>query len=187
MHSGVRSRESPDSRFVTLTMPRVLSRLPYGEATLPTEEFGYEEFLIDEDSGLAVDVKHEEYCWMNAAYSLATKMTHAFADSGFCTAIRGVEGGGKVDNLPAHTYLSEEGDPTLKCPTEVGITDRREAELGKQGLLPLCHYKNTNYAVFFGGQTCQKSIKYDSQMLVQMLIFRLVYRISWPLLALRII
>ncbi|WP_261858752.1 type VI secretion system contractile sheath large subunit [Photobacterium sanguinicancri] len=155
-------RESPDSRFVTLTMPRVLSRLPYGKATLPTEEFGYEEFSVDEASGLAVDVKHEEYCWMNAAYSLATKMTHAFSESGFCTAIRGAEGGGKVDFLPAHSYLSHEGDPTLKCPTEVGITDRREAELGKLGFLPICHYKNTNYAAFFGGQTCQKPTKYDT-------------------------
>ncbi|OAN11062.1 EvpB family type VI secretion protein [Photobacterium jeanii] len=155
-------RESPDSRFVTLAMPRVLSRLPYGKETLPVEEFRYEEFNLDPVSGLAINAKHDDYSWMNAAYVLGAKMTDAFSKSGFCTAIRGAEGGGLVDNLPAHMFMSDEGDPDLKCPTEIGITDRREAELGKLGFLPLCHYKNTNYAVFFGGQTCQKPVKYDT-------------------------
>ncbi|MGF1875506.1 type VI secretion system contractile sheath large subunit [Photobacterium frigidiphilum] len=155
-------RESPDSRFVTLTMPRVLSRLPYGQTTLPIEEFRYEEFMIDDESGLAVNAKHDDYCWMNASYVMGAKMTAAFAKYGFCTAIRGAEGGGKVDNLPAHVFMSDDGDPDLKCPTEIGITDRRESELGRLGFLPLCHYKNTNYAVFFGGQTCQKPTKFDT-------------------------
>jgi type VI secretion system protein ImpC len=66
-----------------------------------------------------------------------------------------------VEGLPAHIFTSDDGDPDLKCPTEIGITDRREAELSKLGFLPLCHYKNTDYAVFFGGQTTQKPKKYD--------------------------
>src|SRR5262249_41552192 len=90
-----------------------------------------------------------------------TRMTDAFAKYGFCTAIRGAEGGGKVEGLPAHTFISDDGDPDLKCPTEIGITDRREAELSKLGFLPLCHYKNTDYAVFFAAQTAQKPKKYD--------------------------
>lgn len=155
-------RESEDSRFVTLTMPRVLARLPYGEATKPVEEFGFEEFEVDPETGMAVQPGHEDYCWMNASYVLGSRMTNAFSKYGFCTAIRGAEGGGKVEGLPAHIFRSDDGDPDLKCPTEIGITDRREAELSKLGFLPLCHYKNTDYAVFFGAQSCQKPKIYDN-------------------------
>lgn len=155
-------RESEDSRFVTLTMPRVLARLPYGANTRPIEEFGYEEFSIDPATGLSGTTSNEDYCWMNAAYALGTRLTQAFAKYGFCTAIRGAEGGGKVEGLPSHIFISDDGDPDLKCPTEIGITDRREAELGRLGFLPLCHYKNTDYAVFFGAQSCQKPAKYDN-------------------------
>ncbi len=148
-------RESADSRFVSLTMPKVLARLPYGQATSPVEAFGFEEFDVDPVSGIAVNADHNDYCWMNSSYVLGVKLTDAFSKYGFCTAIRGAEGGGRVDNLPTHFFMSDDGDPDMKCPTEIGITDRREAELGKLGFLPLCHYKNTNYAVFFGAQTCQ--------------------------------
>lgn len=148
-------RDSEDSRFTTLVMPRVLSRLPYGAETKPIEEFSYEE--VDASK----PVPHDSFTWMNAAYVMGTKMTDAFAKSGFCTAIRGAEGGGKVEGLPAFLFKSDDGDTDLKCPTEVGITDRREAELSKLGFLPLCHYKNTDYSVFFGGQTVQKPKKYD--------------------------
>jgi type VI secretion system protein ImpC len=153
-------RESEDSRFVTLVMPRVLARLPYGANTKPIEEFGYEEAPLDAN-GKAMPMKHTDYTWMNASYVMGTKLTDAFAKYGWCTAIRGAEGGGKVDGLPAHVFTSDDGDPDLKCPTEIGITDRREAELSKVGFLPLCHYKNTDYAVFFGAQTAQKPKKYD--------------------------
>jgi type VI secretion system protein ImpC len=153
-------RDSEDSRFVTLAMPRVLSRLPYGSTTRPIEEFPFEEVELDHQ-GRAKPVPHEHYAWMNAAYVLGTKLTDAFAKYDWCTAIRGAEGGGKVDDLPAHIFTSDDGDADLKCPTEIGITDRREAELSKLGFLPLCHYKNTDYAVFFGAQTAQKPKKYD--------------------------
>jgi len=153
-------RESEDSRFVSLVMPRVLARLPYGSSTKPIEEFNFEEVELDE-SGRAKPVEHDDYTWMNAAYVYGTKLTDAFAKYGWCVAIRGAEGGGKVEGLPAHVFTSDDGDADLKCPTEVGITDRREAELSKLGFLPLCHYKNTDYAVFFGGQTTQKPKKYD--------------------------
>jgi type VI secretion system protein ImpC len=152
--------DNPDSRFVTLTMPRVLSRLPYGANTKPVEEFGFEEVELDA-KGRAKSVPHDHYTWMNASYVLGTRLTDAFAKYGFCTAIRGAEGGGKVEGLPAHIFTSDDGDPDLKCPTEIGITDRREAELSKLGFLPLCHYKNTDYSVFFGAQTTQKPLKYD--------------------------
>lgn len=153
-------RDSEDSRFVTLTMPRVLARLPYGKATKPIDEFGYEEAPFDAE-GNAKPMEHDDYCWMNAAYALGERMTNAFADSGFCTAIRGAEGGGKLDNLPTHLFMSDDGDTDTKCPTEIGITDRREKELSDLGFLPVCHYKNTDYAVFFGSQTTQKPKKYD--------------------------
>ncbi len=153
-------RDSDDSRFVVLTMPRVLARLPYGSQTKPVEAFDFEEGPLDR-RGKAVPMPHEHYCWSNAAYVMGARLTDAFAKYGFCTAIRGAEGGGKVEGLPAHVFTSDDGDADLKCPTEIGITDRREAELSKLGFLPLCHYKNTDYAVFFGAQTTQKPKKYD--------------------------
>ena len=154
-------RESDDARFVTLAMPRVLAREPYGAATKPVEAFAYEEAPADPVTGAAKPMKHEDYCWMNAAFVLAGRLTDAFAQHGWCTAIRGAEGGGKVSNLPSHTFVSDDGDPDQQCPTEIGITDRREAELSKLGFLPLCHYKNTDYAAFFGAQTTQKPKVYD--------------------------
>jgi len=150
-------RESEDSRFITLTLPRVLARLPYGKLTRLIEAFDYEEGIESKNDKL----KHQEYCWMNAAYILAGRMTEAFSKYGWCTAIRGAEGGGKVTNLPLHTFKSDDGDIDSKCPSEVGITDRREAELSKLGFLPICHYKNTDYAVFFGAETAQKAKEYD--------------------------
>jgi type VI secretion system protein ImpC len=153
-------RDSEDSRFLTLALPRVLARLPYGAATKPVEEFSYEETGTLED-GKTEQMVHESYCWMNAAYVLGARMTNAFAKYAWCTAIRGIEGGGKVENLPLHVFKSDDGDLDNTCPTEIGITDRREAELSKLGFLPVCHYKNTDYAAFFGAQTVQKPLKYD--------------------------
>ena len=153
-------RDSEDSRFVNLLLPRVVARLPYGAATKPIDEFAYEEAPRDL-SGAARPMDHQHYCWMNAAYVLGARLTDAFAQTGFCVAIRGAEGGGKVENLPFHVFTSDDGDLDAKCPTEIGITDRREFELSNLGFLPLCHYKNTDYAVFFGAQSVQKPKKYD--------------------------
>lgn len=153
-------RDSEDSRFVSLVMPRVLSRLPYGESTKPVESFNFEEFDLDE-SGMSKAASHDDYCWMNASYVMGATLTKAFAENSWCTAIRGAEGGGKVEGLPSHLFKSDDGDTDQKCPTEIGITDRREAELSNQGFLPLCHYKNTDYSVFFGAQTTQKPKMYD--------------------------
>jgi type VI secretion system protein ImpC len=159
-HAKWRSfRESEDSRFVVMTMPRVLSRLPYGKATRPVDEFDFEEVELD-PSGKAKPVAHDKYCWMNASYVLGTRLTEAYSRTGWCTAIRGAENGGKVENLPSHIFVSDDGDLDQKCPTEVGITDRRDAELSKLGFMSLCHYKNTDYAVFFSGQTANKAKKY---------------------------
>ncbi len=153
-------RDSEDSRFVNLVLPRAVARLPYGAATKPIDEFAYEEAPHDA-AGAAKSMNHENYCWMNAAYVMGTRLTDAFAQTGFCVAIRGAEGGGKVENLPFHVFTSDDGDLDAKCPTEIGITDRREFELSNLGFLPLCHYKNTDYAVFFGAQSTQKPKKYD--------------------------
>src|SRR5438105_3087956 len=133
-------RDSEDSRFVSLVMPRVIARLPYGANTKPIDEFNYEEAPYDE-AGAAKSMGHDQYCAMKASYVMGTRLTDAFAKYGFCTAIRGAEGGGKVTNLPSHTFVSDDGDADAKCPTDIGITDRREAELSNLGFLPLCHYK----------------------------------------------
>lgn len=155
-------RDSEDSRFVTLAMPRVLSRVPYGEKGREIEEFKFEEQPIDSDGKLSPSMTSDKFTWMNASYALGERLTSAFAKYGWCVAVRGAEGGGKVENLPSYTFISDDGDVDQQCPTEIGITDRREAELSKLGFLPLCHYKGSDYAVFFGAQTTQKPKKYDS-------------------------
>jgi len=153
-------RESEDSRFVVLTMPRTLARLPYGKNTKRIDEFGYEEVALGPNDE-SITVPHDQYCWMSTAYVLGTKLTAAFAKTGFCTAIRGYENGGLVEGLPAHIFSTDSGDLDLKCPTEIAITDRRSKELSDMGFLSLDHYKGKDYAVFFGGQTTQRAKKYD--------------------------
>ena len=147
-------RESEDSKYVALTCPRILMRLPYGRDTKPVDGFNFEEAVDGTD--------HSKYLWGNAAYALASKMTQAFSTYGWCVAIRGVEGGGLVDGLPSHTFRTDEGDVALKCPTEIAITDRREKELADQGLAPLVHCKGTDKAAFFSIQSCNKPKLYDS-------------------------
>lgn len=147
-------RESEDSRYVGLTLPHTLGRVPYGAATKPTESFKFEEDVDGKD--------HKKYLWTNAAYSLGTRLTEAFAMYGWCVAIRGVEGGGLVDSLPTHTFETDEGEVALKCPTEVAITDRREKEFSDNGFIPLVHCKGTDYAAFFGMQSANKAKKYDT-------------------------
>ncbi len=146
-------RESEDSRYVGLTLPRTLARLPYGEETAPTETFKFHEDVTGKD--------HSKYLWSNAAYAFGTRLTESFALYQWCAAIRGVEGGGLVQGLPTHTFQTDEGDVALKCPTEISITDRREKEFSDLGFIPLVHCKNTDYAAFFGAQSCQKAKKYD--------------------------
>lgn len=147
-------QKSEDSRYVTLVLPHVLLRLPYGPDTVPIEEFK----LVEEVDGR----DHSKYLWGNAAYALGQRITNAFALYSWCGAIRGVEGGGLVQGLPTHTFKTDEGDIALKCPTEIAITDRREKELDTLGFISLCHCKGTDYAAFFGGQTTQKPKTYDT-------------------------
>jgi type VI secretion system protein ImpC len=147
-------RQSEDSRYVALTLPRTLGRLPYGAETKPIDEFRYEEHVDGTD--------HSKYLWVNAAYSLGTKMTQSYSLYGMCVAMRGVQGGGLVEGLPAHTFSTDEGDLALKCPTEVPITERREKELSDLGFVPLVHCKGTDYAAFFAVQSCQKAKTYDT-------------------------
>lgn len=147
-------RASEDSRYVALTCPRILMRLPYGKETKQVEGFGFEEHVGGGD--------HSKYLWGNAAFALASRMTKAFALYGWCAAIRGVEGGGLVEGLPVHNFYTDSGDVAMKCPTESPITDRREKELADAGFAPLVHCKGTDYAAFFSVQSCNKPKLYDS-------------------------
>ena len=147
-------RESDDSRYVGLAVPHVLGRQPYGKGGTSVESFSYQEDVDGKD--------HNKYLWTNAAYSLGTRLTDAFARYGWCAAIRGVEGGGRVEGLPVHTFKTEDGDIALKCPTEVAITDRREKELADLGFIPLLHCKGTDFAAFFSAQSAQKAKVYMS-------------------------
>lgn len=146
-------RDSEDSKYIGLTMPRFLSRIPYGAKTAPVEEFAFEEDTEGADS--------EKYVWSNAAYAMGTNITRAFKLYGWCARIRGAESGGMVEGLPVHTFPTDDGGVDMKCPTEIAITDRREAELAKNGLMPLSHWKNTDYSVFVGAQSLNKPAVYD--------------------------
>ncbi len=148
-------REAEDSRYVGLTMPRFLGRLPYNPKDGTTVD-GFN-FVEDVDG-----TDHSKYLWVNAAYAFGARLTTAFENFGWCAAIRGVEGGGLVEDLPTHTFKTDDGEVALKCPTEIAITDRREKELSDLGFIPLVHCKNTDYAAFFGAQSTQKAKKYNS-------------------------
>jgi len=148
-------RESEDSRYVGLTLPRFLGRLPYNPKDgITTEGFNFVEEVDGAD--------HSKYLWVNTAFAMGARLTAAFENHGWCAAIRGVEGGGLVEDLPTHTFKTDEGEVALKCPTEVAITDRREKELSDLGFIPLVHCKNTDYAAFFGAQSTQKATKYNT-------------------------
>jgi type VI secretion system protein ImpC len=146
-------RESEDSRYIGLTLPRVLSRLPYGAKTDPVEEFAFEEDALGTD--------HNKYTWSNSAYAMAVNINRAFKLYGWCSRIRGVESGGSVEGLPIHTFPTDDGGVDMKCPTEIAIDDRREAELAKNGFMPLLHKKNSDFAAFIGAQSLQKPFEYD--------------------------
>jgi type VI secretion system protein ImpC len=147
-------RDSDDARYLGLCLPRVLARLPYGAKSEPVAEFGFEE----ETDGH----KGEKYAWMNAAYAMAANINRAFKEYGWCARIRGVQSGGEVDNLPTHTFPTDDGGVDLKCPTEIAITDRREAELAKSGFIPLVHRKNTDRAAFIAAQSVFKPKAYQN-------------------------
>jgi type VI secretion system protein ImpC len=146
-------READDSRYIGLAMPRFLSRLPYGAKTSPVEEFDFEEETEGAD--------HNKYTWANSAYAMAVNINRSFKEFGWCSRIRGVESGGAVEGLPVHTFPTDDGGVDMKCPTEIAISDRREAELAKNGFMPLLHKKNTDIAAFIGAQSLQKPAEYD--------------------------
>jgi type VI secretion system protein ImpC len=200
-------RQSPDSRYLALTLPRVLSRLPYGKDKNPVDGFNFEEDLrppalgkwsarmeylagqftehdgklwraLRNNSNAAPEAspteweehkealppltRHDNYAWANAAYPMASNIMNTFFDTGFCTAIRGVESGGKVEGLPIDTFPTDDGGIDAKCPTEVAISQRKEAELSNLGFMPLSHWQNTDFAAFVGGQTVQKPQEYET-------------------------
>jgi type VI secretion system protein ImpC len=153
-YAGWRSlRESEDARYIGLAMPRFLARLPYGAKTSPVEEFNFEE---ETDGG-----NHGKYAWANSAYAMGVNINRSHKLYGWGTSIRGIESGGAVEGLPAHTFPSDDGGVDMKCPTEIAISDRREAELAKNGFMPLIHRKNSDFAAFIGAQSLQKPAEYD--------------------------
>jgi len=153
-HAAWRSfRESEDSRYVGLAMPRFLARQPYGAKTDPVEEFDFEEDTSAPGS--------KNYTWANAAYAMAVNINRSFKEYGWCSRIRGIESGGAVEGLPVHTFPTDDGGVAMQCPTEIAISDRREAELAANGFMPLVHKKNTDFAAFIGAQSLHKPAEYD--------------------------
>lgn len=146
-------RETEDSRYVALTLPRVLMRLPYHDKNNPVSEFEFYEDTAGE--------RHDRFLWGNAAWALSEKITKCYAQYGWISAFRGVEGGGLVDNLPTHLFKSDSGDMEVKCPSEIAITDRREKEINDLGFIALCYQKNSNKSAFFGGATTNMPKIYD--------------------------
>ena len=179
-------RETEESRFVALVLPRVMARRPFGDANKALEEFTFEEFELNE-KGRPLETPHEHFCWMNAAYAYGAVLARAFAKTGWCLAIRGYENGGRIDGLPLYEFVSADGDTRTKCPTEVVIDDRRNAELEDLGLLPLLWYKTTDYAVFSGSHATHKPIDYGPKRPNDNLAAQLSTRLPFVLLACRLI
>ena len=153
-HAAWRSfRESEDARYVGLAMPRFLARQPYGAKTDPVEAFDFEE----DTSALG----SRNYTWANAAYAMAVNINRSFKEYGWCSRIRGIESGGAVEGLPVHSFPTDDGGVAMQCPTEIAISDRREAELAANGFMPLVHKKNTDFAAFIGAQSMHKPAEYD--------------------------
>ncbi|HET6340027.1 MAG TPA: type VI secretion system contractile sheath large subunit [Polyangiales bacterium] len=153
-HAAWRSlRDSEESRYIGLTMPRFLARRPYGAKSDPVDEFDFEEDTSGADS--------TKFTWANSAYAMAVNINRSFKLYGWCSRIRGIESGGIVEGLPTHTFPTDDGGVDMKCPTEIAISDRREAELAKNGFMPLLHKKNSDLAAFIGAQSLQKPAKYD--------------------------
>jgi type VI secretion system protein ImpC len=146
-------RESDDAKYVGLAMPRFLARQPYGAKSNPVEAFDFEE---DTEGA-----RHDKFVWANSAYAMAVNITRSYKMYGWCSRIRGVESGGELSGLPCHTFPTDDGGQDMKCPTEIAITDRREAELAKAGFMPLVHRKNSDAAYFIGAQSLQKPQEYD--------------------------
>ena len=146
-------RESDDARYLGLAMPRFLARIPYGAKTNPVEAFNFEEETANAD--------HTKYTWANSAYAMAVNINRSFKQYGWCSRIRGIESGGSVEGLPTHTFPTDDGGVDMKCPTEIAISDRREAELAKNGFMPLVHRKNSDFAAFIGANSLQKPAEYD--------------------------
>jgi type VI secretion system protein ImpC len=146
-------RDSEDAKYLGLAMPRFLARLPYGAKSDPVEEFDFEEDIEGAD--------HNNYTWANSAYAMATNINRSFKEFGWCSRIRGIESGGAVEGLPTHTFPTDDGGVDMKCPTEIAIADRREAELAKNGFMPLIHKKNSDFAAFIGAQSLHKPAEYD--------------------------
>jgi type VI secretion system protein ImpC len=146
-------RESEDARYLAMCMPRFLARLPYGAKTSPVDDFDFEEDTAD--------ATHAKYSWANAAYAMAVNVNRSFKSYGWCSRIRGIESGGAVENLPTHSFPSDDGGIDMKCPTEIAISDRREAELSKNGFLSMIHRKNSDFAAFISGQSLQKPQEFD--------------------------
>ncbi|SUY92961.1 Uncharacterized protein conserved in bacteria [Buttiauxella agrestis] len=148
-------RQTDDSRYIGLTLPQVLGRMPYGAKTVPVDTFGFEENIHENDIG-------SDYLWINSAFELAGRIVDSFEEYGWCASIRGVEGGGLVNALPAYNYVSESGERVMQCPTQIAISDRREKELSDLGFIPLVHCKGTDYAAFFAVQSVNRPRQYNS-------------------------
>lgn len=149
-------RLNDDSRYIGLTLPRVLGRMPYGTKHIPAETFIFEEQIREDDAG-------SDYLWVNSAWELAGRIIESFEEYGWCASIRGVEGGGLVKSLPAYNYVSGNGERAMQCPTQVAISDRREKELSDLGFIPLVYCKGTDYGAFFAVQSINKPRLYNSE------------------------
>ncbi len=139
-------RESEDARYVGLTLPRFLLRLPYGPDTQPVKAFNYKENVSD---------GHDQYLWGNTAFAFASKLTDSFAKYRWCANIIGPQGGGAVEDLPLHQYESM-GAIQTKIPTEILVSERREFELAEEGFIGLTMRKGSDNAAFFSANSVQK-------------------------------
>jgi type VI secretion system protein ImpC len=149
-------REDDRSKYIGLTLPRFLSRLPYGKETDPTKNFNYTETTVQEGE--------DKSPWVNASFALASNMVRSFEEWGWSVKIVGVDSGGRVANLPTPTY-EEHGQTKIKVPVEASVGQAKDQELCDLGFIPLAHWDRTDYACFFEVPSTQrpKEIKNDPE------------------------
>lgn len=152
-------RDSEDSRFMGLTLPRVLMRLPHDDDGSRTDRFRFVENVAGPD--------RSKYLWGNAAYAFGETVIRAYAQSGWPSDIRGVqrgvEGGGLVSRLPVHMFRTDRPGVAPKSVTDVVVTDQQEKDLAELGFIPLCHCHDTEYAAFYSSHSIQKPKKYEAR------------------------
>jgi len=148
-------RDTEDARFLAVTLPRVLTRLPHEGDVGRADGFHYRERIEHVD----------DYLWGNACHAFGAVVLRSAETSGWPSDLSGcqvgVDGGGIVSELPLHEFGLDRPGTVAKPPTDLVVTDHAERAYGGLGLIALCACKDTPYAAFYSLPTLQRPKRHD--------------------------